>query len=116
MEGTRTSIRLVVIFAVGLLLSGASAIAASTQSSDRSYESRSYKQDEPLPDQPTTSPAFYAAILGELRGLVAEEVAKQRQEHADHKYWNTTPFWITLAPNVLWLLPVLLMQSLATVN
>ena len=90
-----------VIVAVGLLPSSARNIHASNRSRNRSVENELYKQDDPFPEQPTTSPAFYATILGELRGLVAEEVARQGQEHADHKYWNTTPFWITLAPNVL---------------
>jgi len=43
------------------------------------------------------SPAFTAAILGELRAIVSEEVAKRKQDHTDHKDWNTKPFWITFA-------------------
>jgi hypothetical protein len=39
------------------------------------------------------SPAYYAAILGELRAIVREEIAKDEQEHADRESWNPPMVW-----------------------
>jgi hypothetical protein len=39
------------------------------------------------------SPVFQAAILEALRAIVDEEVARQKQEHADYERWNTPAFW-----------------------
>ena len=84
-----------------LILSAITVSAASKQSWDQGHQTESYKQESTSNNQQNVSPAFYAAILGTLRAMISEEVAKQKQEHADHEDWSTKPFWITIGLNGL---------------
>ena len=90
-----------VLIASGLILIAVTSATPSEQSRNQRHAAESDKYEDSANDQPTVSPAFYAAILGELRALVSEEVAKQEQEHTDHEDWSTKPFWITLGLNGL---------------
>ncbi|HUD10992.1 MAG TPA: hypothetical protein VMS08_01155 [Candidatus Saccharimonadia bacterium] len=91
-----------------LALSGAILLILFTKCSALALDQRENPNDYKQPhedygsvqNQQPVSPAFFAAILGELRALVHEEVAKDHQEHADHNDWNTKPFWITFGVNV----------------
>ena len=71
------------------------------QSRDQGHEAQTYKNEDSPENKEYVSPAFHAAILGTLRAMISEEVAKQKQEHADHEDWSTKPFWIMFGLNGL---------------
>jgi len=77
-----------------------SASALQNERDNRHHQQQTNEQSQKRPGaQPTLlvpSPAYYAAILGEFRALISEEVAKAEQEHADRKDWNTPAFWISV--------------------
>ena len=87
-----------ILIASALLLSGVKNVsAASDQKRHEKHQRETSEQEEKRADQQTVlvpSQAYQAAILGALRAVVREEVARQEQEHADYKRWNTPMFWI----------------------
>src|ERR1700687_4735386 len=88
------------LIASALLLSAApSARALQNEKNNRTHHDHPQQHSEPTQVQPPVlvpSPAYYAAILGELRAIVSEEVAKNKQEHADRKDWDTPAFWVSV--------------------
>jgi hypothetical protein len=89
-----------ILIASALLLSGvSSANALQNERDNRTNHDHPQQQNEAAQVQPPVlvpSPAYYAAILGELRAIVREEIAKDEQEHTDRKNWNTPSFWVSL--------------------
>ena len=81
-----------------LLMCGKSA-AQSNQARDQNHAAKTDEHAVSSQNQQPVAPAFFAAILAELRDIIGEDVAKQKQEHADHNDWNTKPFWIMLGLN-----------------
>jgi hypothetical protein len=84
-----------ILIASALLLSGVKNLSAE-QKRDEKHQGETAEQREKSNAQQTIlvpSPAYQAAILGALRSVVHEEVARQEQEHADYKRWNTPAFW-----------------------
>src|SRR4051794_10901023 len=63
---------------------------------DKQEQKSAYSEPHAQPTLLVPSPAYYAAILGEFRALISEEVAKAEQDHADRKDWNTPAFWISV--------------------
>jgi hypothetical protein len=84
---------------LALLLNGARNGSASNQTRDQSHAAKTDEYAASSQNQQPVAPAFFAAILGELRDMISEEVAKQEQEHADHEDWNTKPFWLMFGLN-----------------
>jgi len=86
-----------ILIASALLLSGArSANALQNERNDRNHQDQPRQHSEPTQVQPPVlvpSPAYYATILGELRAIVREEIAKDEQEHADRESWNSPTVW-----------------------
>ena len=87
-----------ILIASLLLLNGAINVsAASDQKRHEEHQSETSEQKEKRADQQPVlvpSPAYQAAILGALRAIMHEEVARQEQERADDKRWDTPAFWI----------------------
>jgi len=86
-----------ILIASALFLSAAkNGDAASNQKGHEKHQSEPAEQTQKSADQqPVLVPSegYQAAILGALRAIVHEEVARQEQEHADYKRWNTPTFW-----------------------
>jgi len=86
-----------ILIGTALLLSGANNGHASNQKrNNNKHREHTTAQNAHTQEVQAISPAFYAAILGELRTLVNQEVVKREQEHIDNKDWNTPMFWITV--------------------
>src|SRR5271167_2920159 len=87
-----------ILITSALLLSAArTASALEHKRNDRDHQQQTSEQNEKSSNaQPTLlvpSPAYYAAILGELGALISEEVTKAEQERADHESWNPPTVW-----------------------
>lgn len=94
MERAKASIVILILIGLVLLLNGAS--AASNQSRQQNHQTKPNEQETSPQEQQGVSPAFYAAILGEFRALVSQEVAQREQQHADSEKWDTPMFWATI--------------------
>jgi hypothetical protein len=88
---------LLILIALALLLSAASAVASKDKRDDQKHQAKLSEENTVSHNQQAIiSPAFYAAILGELRAFINEEVAERKQQHADHEDWDTPMFWATV--------------------
>lgn len=88
---------LLILIASVLLLSGvkSTSVASDQKRNEKHERETAEQQEEPHAQQTVLVPSeeYQAAILGALRAIVHEEVARQEQEHADYKRWNTPTFW-----------------------
>jgi hypothetical protein len=98
MKGLKQLLTLILIGLV-LPLSVARSSGTLEQRRNQSHQTKPDENNHDAEYQQTISPAFYAAILAELRTMVSQEIAKQKQEHSDRKDWNTKPFWIMFGLN-----------------
>jgi hypothetical protein len=99
MKHSRTWFALILIASALLLSAASSADALQNERDNHTHNDHPQQQSETAQAQPPVlvpSPAYYAAILGELRAIVREEIAKDEQEHADRKDWNTPAFWVNV--------------------
>jgi hypothetical protein len=83
-----------ILIVSGLLLSGAKSGALEQKWNNQKHSEESSQQNETTQNQEDVSPAFYAAILGELRAIVSQEHAARVQQHADAK--DGGMFWATI--------------------
>jgi hypothetical protein len=83
---------------LALLLGSVRNVATSQQTRNQSNQSKPYEQGHSAQNQQPIPPV-YADILDSVRALVSEEVAKRKQDHADHDDWDTKPFWIMFGLN-----------------
>ena len=88
-----------ILIVLALLLSAAKGARPLQQSRNQSDAAKTNKDAPATQEQQAISPAYVAAILETLRAEVQEEVAKREQDHADHKDWNTKPFWLMFGLN-----------------
>ncbi len=91
-----------ILIASALLLrvAGPSANALQNEKDNQTHDDHPQEQSEPAQVQPPVlvpSPAYYAAILGELRTIIREELANDKQKHADRNDWDTPAFWVSVA-------------------
>ena len=87
-----------ILIASALLLSVANS-ATQNERNNRAHHEQPQRQSEPAqPQAPLLmpSPAYFAAILGELRAIVREEIANDKQEHIDRNDWDTPAFWVSI--------------------
>jgi hypothetical protein len=89
---------MLILTAFGLLLSAANkSVALKDERHNQKHNARPGKQQTSAQNQQTIlvpSPGYQAALLEALRAIVSEEVARQKQEHADYRDWSTPSFWL----------------------